>query len=297
LTRYCPGCQRAVAPGLAQASEVAQPADTNGGLADLSGEVLSGVCYVHLEFDPPHVQWYLTILMIAGSAWLFLVKWKRDWGKPFNPAPSASYPTEDAYVSDIKSLPEECKASESLADRGKDLFSSYLDSMKALDDKAAAILGFVGGGAGLIALASGTEKPLAHPVVTPLLVLASVYLFGVLASAIAVQLPRNRGSVNVERLCDVAVMTSPKGKSIFDALVGREYIEASRKAVVVLRQKAVFLAIAQILFSFGVAALVANALAPIKTETPKAVDQAYRLHCYPARGHLDCNLTPPKESK
>jgi hypothetical protein len=238
-------------------------------------------------------QWVVTALIVVLSLWLFSMKWRRDWGTHFDPKPRQGYLAEAAFVEDIATLPDECKAAESLADRGKDLYSNYLDSMKALDDKASTILGFVGGGTGIIALASGSEKMLTPPVVTPLLILSSIYLFGVLGSAIAVQLPRNRGSINVERLCDVPMMKSSSGKSKLDALIGREYVEASRKAVVVVRKKAIFLSIAQMCFAFGVASLVMNAL----LVTPSVVKppQETNLRCTVSQATIDCNLKLPKE--
>lgn len=64
--------------------------------------------------------------------------------------------------------------------------------MKALDDKAATVLGFVGGGTGLVALGAGTETVLRKPHITPPLLLAILYLLSVLGAALAVQSPRNR---------------------------------------------------------------------------------------------------------
>jgi hypothetical protein len=209
--------------------------------------------------------------------------------------PGPGYLDNDAFVAEIKRLPGDCAAAESLADRGKDLYSGYLESMKALDDKASTIVSFVGGGTGLIALASGSEKLLSRPALTPLIALAAMYLFAVLASGIAVQWPRKRGSVNVERLANVDVMMRRSGKSQLDALMGREYIEASRKAVGVVRRKAIFLTITQMCFAFGVAALVLNALIP--TSAPPATTPDTKLHCTAAGNSFDCSLKQPKETK
>jgi hypothetical protein len=245
-------------------------------------------------FQPETEQWVLATLIAALSIFYFVFRWRAEWQAPFDPRPGPGYPTEAAFLTEIATLPVECNASKSFANRGKELYSSYLDSMKALDDKAASILGFVGGGTGLVALGAGTETILSKPTITPLLLLALLYLLGVLAAALAVQIPRNRGSVNVEQLCDVGRMKLPSAESQGDALMGREFIEASRAAVVVVRKKAMFLALAQLCFAFGVGTLVVNAFAGT-TARPSAAQR--HVHCMLSQAALDCILDEPKEKK
>ena len=134
------------------------------------------------------LQWLLAEASIAAFAVVYIKTSLRNWRNLPSTDPSEGYPDDKQFRAGISTLSKDSTAAEAFADRAKSLHASYLDSMKALDDKASTILSFVGGGSGLIALAAGSDK-LARPAVTPLLVLAAVYLFCVLGCCVAVLLP------------------------------------------------------------------------------------------------------------
>ncbi len=246
----------------------------------------------------PHIELALlpqlsvAALLVVSSAALLLPHWKRDWG-PIDVSPDPGYPNDPDWRAAVRTLPAESTPAEAFSGRAKEMHSAYEDALKALDDKAAAILGLVGGGSGIVALAAGSEK-IARPTVTPLLILAAVFLFCVLASLIAVQIPRRRATADVERLTSVRLLKADAGKSEIDAIMGREYIEASRSAYVVLRKKASHLWAAQLLFAFGVCTIVLNALIPSGLSKEQAVTSTV-LHCTIVQPAIDCKLMPTTE--
>jgi hypothetical protein len=249
----------------------------------------------------PHVepgllpQLTVASVFILVSATFFSTRWTRFWGA-VDVSARPGYPDETDWSAAAQTLAADSKPAEAFAGRAKDLHSAYQDTMKALDDKAAAILGLIGGGSGLVALAAGSDK-VARPVVTPLLVLAAVYLFCVLAALIAVQIPRRRASVNVERLCNVALLKADGGKSQIDAIMGREYLEAARSAFLISRTKASYLWAAQVLFAFGVGAIVLNSLIPSGVGTKEPPVTSTTAHCAIGQSVIDCTLTPVKEQR
>jgi hypothetical protein len=242
------------------------------------------------------LQWLLAEFIVGCFAVLCLKTTFRNWARFPPTEPGSGYPDDRQFRVGISTLADECKAAEAFAERAKALNLAYLDSMKALDDKASAILGFVGGGSGLIALAAGTDK-LTRPAMTPLLILASIFLFSMMANCVAVLYPRRRGSVNIEQLCDVALLQSSAGKSRIDAIIGREHLEAARKAARVVRQKGFYLALAQVCFAFGIATLVTNALLPPLAARTAATTAPTVVTCTVKNGAFDCRMTPSKETK
>jgi hypothetical protein len=179
------------------------------------------------------------------------------------------------------------------AQRAQDVYTQRRESSKRLEDKAASILSFVGGGSGLIALVAGTDK-VVHVQFTLLLASGSAFLFGVFLSTILVQVPRSSAVFNARRLCDPALLGSYAGAARVAAISGWEYLEAARDGARLVRIKAKWLTYAQITFAFGVAAIVLNVLCSPAQSDDSA--NATAAHCTVATGTIDCRIAPSKKS-
>jgi hypothetical protein len=241
-----------------------------------------------------YYQWQsiAATLLVVGFIVVYAFTSARNWKHLPSTAPSSTYPTNDEFNGALLTVTSKASGAEAFAERAKGLNTAFLDSMKALDDKSSAILGYVGGGSGLIALAAGSEK-LLRPTLTPLLILAAVFLGSVLGCCVAVMYPRQRGSVDVEQCCNVGLLTSIAGTNRINAIIGREYIEASRLAAAVVRKKSFFLSLAQLCFAFGVASVVINAIIPgIPPHSGEAA--ATTITCTPKDKGFECKTIPAK---
>lgn len=183
-------------------------------------------------------------------------------------APPVTYPDAKTYRTAIETLPEDCKAAETFSTNAAALFKTYADSVQAVDGKIGTLLGVVGGGTSVLALLGGTEK-IARPPLTPLLILALLALAVVFYCALEGLRPQTRSNVNVAELCDVALLCSESGNSRMHALMGWEYLEATRNTVPILLAKADWLKRCYRAFAVGVIALVINALLPWNTPAPR----------------------------
>lgn len=182
-------------------------------------------------------------------------------------------------------------AAAAFENRAKEVHQIVRDTMRKLDEKATAILGFVGSGTGLVALAVGTEK-VQRPEVTPLLVFAASALFAVLVCALMVLVPRRLGLVNVRRICEGDLWRSNAGETRIAAIIGWEYLVANNYIGQVNRTKVLWLWLAQIFFVLGVAAVVVNSLVLPKT-SPSSPSPA-ALKCTTAPTSINCSLGSEK---
>ncbi len=200
------------------------------------------------------------ILAVEGLLAVLLVYWRlRKHG--VRPPPELHFDA-GAFRTQISWLPDCSDASDALATAAHDLFDTYRTSVQNLDGKASTLLGFVGGGSSALALLAGTDK-IARPAFTPLLVVAVFALAVVFYFSLQCLLPRSRKNVNVEQLCDIAMLRSASGKSRVQALVGLEYLEAARQIVPIVGAKMFCLECAYTAFAVGVLAVVANAFLPV----------------------------------
>lgn len=225
---------------------------------------------------------------MVASAWLFW-RWSKDWWTKVNVTPDSSYLSDATYAAAIADISPDTTAPESASEIAQQLAQRYFDSIKALEDKALAVLGVVGGGSSLIALLAPAAESKAPPV-TPLLGVAAVSLLGVLLYCLATLWPRRRASVNAERLVNPKLLTSPTGEVQIKAILAREYVEVARSLFPLVRLKARYLSVAQFLFAVGVTAIVANfflASRPVSNEMAS-------VECKVGNYSLSCKWSPAR---
>jgi len=147
----------------------------------------------------------------------------------------------------------------------KDYDTLTRDAYRYLDSRAAAVLGFVGGGVSLVAIAHGSDK-LPLPVITPDLVGAIVALIGVFAGCIACMMIRARTIPDAYLLTDRASLMAvgpsdkPDGAAAL-ALLAWEYLSTANQTANTIPKRIAALNFAQLLFAVGVFLLVINAIA------------------------------------
>jgi hypothetical protein len=147
-----------------------------------------------------------------------------------------------------------------LIERASTFYDEMNDAVKAQEAKATTILGFVGGGASLIAVTS-TSTVASHPVVTALLALALIYFMATLVACLYCLAGRPRIGYPVLRdqfcspeMLDDPNMTKARLAAYFyllteDRINNFRYINAT---------KAYFVELGQQFFALGVFALIAN---------------------------------------
>lgn len=232
-------------------------------------------------------------VVLAGVAIAYDAR-RKNWKKIV--APAATYLDLVAFAQATVGLPAACDAAKSFFDNAAALYKTYKDSIQTNETKIGTLLGYVGGGTGVLALLSGTSV-VAAPALTPLLILAIVSLATVFWCALEGLRPVRHSNVDVAQLCDFSLLSSPSGASRMNALMGWQYLEASRELVAITLTKARWLKRCYNGFALGVIALVLNALLPIP-QTPNTPSASITLNCtIPTQAKLDCTLKPSETKK
>jgi hypothetical protein len=246
----------------------------------------------------PHVT-FTTALQLASSALLLgafgVVVLVREAIWPMPPIAPRGYLDRADFEQQTRLLDADNEAAcAAFFARALDVYTQRNDSMKRLEDKAATILSFVGGGSGLIAIAAGSDK-VVHLVPTPLLLLACAFLFGVLTSAIFVQRPVRRAVFDARRLSAIPLLRATGATARINAISGWEYLEAARNTAGNVKLKAKWLTYAQVCFALGIAAIVLNVLISSgEPSSPAPPPSPTTVHCTPAGAALDCTITTSK---
>jgi hypothetical protein len=235
------------------------------------------------------LQWLIAAALAVGGI-VYGVLTSSAWRVPVK----AERPQRDLagamFEGKLAALDVPCESAAALADRTHDTYRGYLESVQSLESKATALLSFVGGGVGLISLAAGTDKVPKLPL-SPLVGVAVAALLAMLCAALQVVKPRRRRTVDVEVIADPEILTTKNGKAVLDALVMREYVEAVRVMIPIVRTKARWLQFAHVYFVLGIAAVTVNAVIPFsKTTMPSG--QRMTVHCDFKGSQFDCAAKP-----
>ncbi len=177
------------------------------------------------------LNWIAGLGIILGLPLYLAIRWRSVGALVQVPRPK-HYLEDEEFIDACKALPDPCAAAESLIKRARDVYRGYIDSATALENKAATLLGFVGGGVSIVSLLAGSEK-IVRPEVTPL-------------------------------LSDVRTFSTATAKPMMDAMIGREFIEAARKMIPVVTVKAKWLSMVYGCFVVGAIAITLNILLPLK---------------------------------
>jgi hypothetical protein len=137
--------------------------------------------------------WGTVAFAVCGAAF---VLWNRLPNAKI-PDNAAGCPTDPVYAAIVAGLTLRAPSSTFL-ERSKELHARYLETMKAAEDKASAIPAFVGGSAGLLALAVGTDK-VGPRAITPQLCTSIAYLMLLFLLVLKI-LPRRTRPINIESL-------------------------------------------------------------------------------------------------
>ncbi len=166
-----------------------------------------------------------------------------------------------------------------LVDRVSKLYDEILDATKSQEAKATTILGFVGGGASLIALSFGSSAS-AHPAVTALLMLSLAYFLATLLACLLSLVPRERRGLPElnEEFAKVRVLndgdTTKARVAAYLFLALEQRVNDFRRINVA---KSYFIELAQLLFAFGVITVLANYL--VSAQVPAPAVKPTTLHC------------------
>lgn len=106
-----------------------------------------------------------------------------------------------------------------------------------------------------------------------------------------------RTNVDVEQLCDFTLLRSISGATRMHALMGWQYLEASRKQVAISLSKARWLKRSYDAFTLGVLSVVLNAFFPLQGAT-SASSASIILKCsVRAQAHIDCTVKPMETAR
>jgi hypothetical protein len=205
------------------------------------------------------VQIVAAVFILGGAVGYDLVRSTR---KPPMVNPVPSYPDAVSYRAQIVGLPDASDAAETLATNATALYKTYRDSVAAVEGKIGTLLGYVGGGTGILALLSGTDK-ITKPTLTPLIVVSVIALLAVVFFSLEGLRPQGHLNPNVADLCDITLLRSMSGNTRMNAITGWENLEAARQMVPIVHSKGAWLKRCYLAFAVGVIALVANVLIPI----------------------------------
>ncbi len=164
-----------------------------------------------------------------------------------------------------------------LVDKVSKMYDEVSDTTKGQEAKATTILGFVGGGASVIAVTAATGSG-GHVTITALLGFALICSLGTLFACLMCLVGRQRQGLPElrEQLASTVVLNDPRTTKA--RLAGYFFLITVNRVMSFLRINAVksyYIELGQQLFALGVLALVANfavtALAPASRPTPVVI--------------------------
>jgi hypothetical protein len=207
----------------------------------------------------------IAIVLVALVVGLLSWRWIAFWGKSFRylrtyrPPGRVRFLEFSALTPQLKSA-DKADAMAVLVERIGKLYDDANDGTKVQEAKASTILGFVGGGAGLYALAV-ESKAAAHPSFTWLIAIGITFLALTLVGTLLGLVGRPRRGLDTLRdeFADPLILNDPATTKarvagyLFIKMLDR-YDDFRGISLV----KAFYIEAAQMLFAFGVISLVAN---------------------------------------
>jgi|HubBroStandDraft_2_1064218.scaffolds.fasta_scaffold32842_2 hypothetical protein len=244
--------------------------------------------------------------LVAGFvliAWIVLVglRWYKYWCEAFEKVASpADPPTFSDFAADTCRLNDESSpdATGVLLDFATKLYEELTQATKGIEAKATTLLGFVGGGASLYALAVETKTASASAY-TPLIGLSILFFLGCLAASLAcLTALRQKGTDRLEDLLSINTLNSgtiTKSRvSAYLFLLVADRFSSFRK---INMFKALWIEAAQLMFAFGAACLVLNYTTLALTAKPAQLGSPSRIYCalhgHTGRAIMDCLVFGP----
>lgn len=240
----------------------------------------------------------VSIVVAITLVWRYASYWK---GRFASILPGEDYGSFEDFCAATPQLTDNDKTAEPaifLTDRITKVYDEANDATKNLETKATTILGFVGGGASLFALATSSGSAPAVSV-TPLVVAGLVLFLGALVACLSCLVGRKRrGLPELRReFASAVVLNDPRTTKsrvaayLFLALLNRfyDYIRINAK-------KSYSIEVAQQLFAFGVIAIVLNYF--VAAAAPRPPAKPVTIHCTASgktvtlSNKLDCTADP-----
>ena len=171
---------------------------------------------------------------------------------------------------------DDASASATFAKWAQDAYRERVDRIKRQEDKAASMLGLVGGGLSLVAIITGPDKVLRLQI-TPLLYVGVGLFVGVLICTLLALRPKNSNVFTARRIADTQLLTAQDGEARINAIAGWTYVKIFNDAAAEMRYRGGWFGNAQICFAFAAIAIVLNTLLP-KTDAGAGVSPV-RITC------------------
>jgi hypothetical protein len=219
------------------------------------------------------------LILLSIAAVFLITRYYNHWKSVFAIDDGPPYGTFEEFIAATPQLNDNDKTAEPslfLVDKVSKMYDEVSDATKTNEAKATTILGFVGGGASVIAVTSAGGN--GHVAITALLGLALICFLGTLFACLMCLVGRQRQGLPElrEQLASTDVLNDPRTTKA--RLAGFFFLITENRVMSFLRinlVKAYYIELGQQLFALGVLALVANfavtAMAPTSPPKPTVV--------------------------
>jgi hypothetical protein len=202
------------------------------------------------------VQVSVAVLVLAIGGGYGFLQWRRDAIQNPLALPKSWEAGYDAFARAVEAVTHD-EPPMLLLERIDKAAADLTEARRALDAKAGALLGYVGGGASLLALLAGGSRVQVQ--LTPLLGVGALALSCCLVFALGVLWAKNRVvEYGLDNYCTVAFLTDPKNRGRLAALVSYTGVQQVASMFGDLLDKGRRLKQAQFFFAVGAATLSLN---------------------------------------